>query len=169
MIEARELTKRYGDTTAVHSLSFTITPGTVTGFPGPNGAGTSTTMRMIMGLARPTSGTVTVNSKPYRHHRAPLRGVGALPETSAVHPAAAAMLLGMFVTQSLRPLAAVASGADLEVLRELIEAGTITPPVDRSYTLAETPEAIRYFVEEHARGKITVTVTSQNNTKEQHQ
>ena len=81
----------------------------------------------------------------------------------------AAMLLGMFVTQNLRPLAAVASGADLEVLRELIEAGTITPPVDRSYPLAETPEAIRYFVEEHAGGKITITVTSQNNTKEQHQ
>src|SRR4051794_27286222 len=60
MIEARELTKRYGDTTAVHSLSFTIAPGTVTGFLGPNGAGKSTTMRMIMGLDRPTWGTVTV-------------------------------------------------------------------------------------------------------------
>ena len=66
MIEARELTKRYGDNTAVHSLSFTIAPGTVTGFLGPNGAGKSTTMRMIMGLDRPTSGTVTVNGKPYR-------------------------------------------------------------------------------------------------------
>src|SRR6188472_3627070 len=70
MIEARELTKCYGDTTAVHSLSFTIAPGTVTGFLGPNGAGKSTTMRMIMGLDRPTSGTVTVNSKPNRQHRA---------------------------------------------------------------------------------------------------
>ncbi len=78
MIQARELTKRYGDTTAVHSLSFTIAPGTVTGFLGPNGAGKSTTMRMIMGLDRPTSGTVTVNGKPYRQHRAPLREVGAL-------------------------------------------------------------------------------------------
>ena len=77
MIEAHELTKRYGDTTAVHSLSFTIAPGTVTGFLGPNGAGKSTTMRMIMGLDRPTSGTVTVNGKPYRQHRAPLREVGA--------------------------------------------------------------------------------------------
>ena len=86
MIEARELTKRYGDTTAVHSLSFTIAPGTVTGFLGPNGAGKSTTMRMIMGLDRPTSGTVTVNGKPYRQHRAPLREVGALLEASAVHP-----------------------------------------------------------------------------------
>ena len=86
MIEARELTKRYGDTTAVHSLSFTIAPGTVTGFLGPNGAGKSTTMRMIMGLDRPTSGTVTVNGKPYRQHRAPLREVGALLAASAVHP-----------------------------------------------------------------------------------
>ena len=86
MIEARELTKRYGDTTAVHSLSFTIAPGTVTGFLGPNGAGKSTTMRMIMGLDRPTSGTVTVNGKPYRQHRAPLREVGALLDAKAVHP-----------------------------------------------------------------------------------
>ena len=79
----------------------------------------------------------------------------------------AAMLLGMFVTQRLRPLTAVASGPDLEVLRELIEAGTITPPVDRSYPLAETAEAIRYFVEGHPRGKITITVTRQNSTQEQ--
>ena len=83
MIEAHELTKRYGDTTAVHSLSFTVAPGTVTGFLGPNGAGKSTTMRMIMGLDRPTSGTVTVNGKPYRQHRAPLREVGALLEAWA--------------------------------------------------------------------------------------
>jgi ABC-2 type transport system ATP-binding protein len=70
----------------VHSLSVTIATGTVTGFLGPNGAGKSTTMRMIMGLDRPTSGTVTVNGKPYRRHRAPLREVGALLEASAVHP-----------------------------------------------------------------------------------
>ena len=87
MIEAHELTKRYGDTTAVHSLSFTIAPGTVTGFLGPNGAGKSTTMRMIMGLVRPTSGTVTVNGKPYRQHRAPLREVGALCVDTALAPA----------------------------------------------------------------------------------
>jgi ABC-2 type transport system ATP-binding protein len=64
VIEARELTKRYGGTTAVDSLSSTIAPGTVTGFLGLNGVGKSTTMRMIMGLDRPTSGTV--NGKPYR-------------------------------------------------------------------------------------------------------
>jgi ABC-2 type transport system ATP-binding protein len=89
MIEARELTKRYGDTTAVHSLSFTIAPGTVTGFLGPNGAGKSTTMRLIMGLDPPTSGTVTVNGKPYRQHRSPLRKVGALLEAAPCTPAAA--------------------------------------------------------------------------------
>ena len=105
MIEAHELTKRYGDTTAVHSLSFTIAPGTVTGFLGPNGAGKSTTMRMIMGLDRPTSGTVTVNGKPYRQHRAPLREVGALLEASAVHPGRSARshLRSMAATHNIRP------------------------------------------------------------------
>src|SRR5689334_22952777 len=99
MIEAHELTKRYGDTIAVHSLSFTIAPGTVTGFLGPNGVGKSTTMRMIMGLDRPTSGTVTVNGKPYRQHRSPLREVGGLLEASAVHP-------GRSVRSHLRTMAA---------------------------------------------------------------
>jgi ABC-2 type transport system ATP-binding protein len=70
----------------VHTLSFTIAPGTVTGFLGPNGAGKSTTMRLIMGLDRPTSGTVTVNGKPYGQHRSPLREVGALLDAKAVHP-----------------------------------------------------------------------------------
>jgi ABC-type multidrug transport system ATPase subunit len=106
MIEAHELTKRYGDTTAVHSLSFTIAPGTVTGFLGPNGAGKSTTMRMIMGLDRPTSGTVTVNGKPYRQHRAPLREVGALLEASAVHPGRSARshLRSMAATHNIKGL-----------------------------------------------------------------
>ena len=84
MIEAHELTKRYGSTTAVDGISFTIAPGSVTGFLGPNGAGKSTTMRMIMGLDRPTSGTVTVNGKPYAKHRAPLAEVGALLDAKAV-------------------------------------------------------------------------------------
>ncbi len=86
MIEATDLTKRYGDKTAVDSISFTIHPGTVTGFLGPNGAGKSTTMRMIMGLDQPTSGRVTVNGKPYAEHATPLREVGALLEAKAVHP-----------------------------------------------------------------------------------
>jgi len=86
MIEAHSLTKRYGDKTAVDDITFTIPPGSVTGFLGPNGAGKSTTMRMIMGLDRPTHGSVTVNGKPYAKHRSPLSEVGALLDAKAVHP-----------------------------------------------------------------------------------
>ncbi|HKN51425.1 MAG TPA: ABC transporter ATP-binding protein [Amycolatopsis sp.] len=85
MIEARALSKRYGDKTAVDGVTFTVKPGMVTGFLGPNGAGKSTTIRMIMGLDAPTSGSVTVNGKPYERHPAPLREVGALLEAKAVH------------------------------------------------------------------------------------
>jgi ABC-2 type transport system ATP-binding protein len=85
MIEADDLTKRYGDTTAVDGVSFVVRPGRVTGFLGPNGAGKSTTMRMIVGLDRPTHGTVTVGGKPYAAHRAPLREVGVLLDAKAVH------------------------------------------------------------------------------------
>ncbi len=85
MIEARQLTKAYGDKLAVDDLSFTVRPGVVTGFLGPNGAGKSTTMRMILGLDAPTSGSVVVNGKPYAEHRAPLGEVGALLEARAVH------------------------------------------------------------------------------------
>jgi len=85
MIEARNLTKRCGDKTAVDDLTFTVRPGIVTGFLGPNGAGKSTTMRMILGLDAPTSGTVTVAGKPYREHAKPLQTVGALLEARAVH------------------------------------------------------------------------------------
>ena len=66
MIQARHLTKRYGNKVAVNDISFDVHPGKVTGFLGPNGAGKSTTMRMIMGLDRPTSGAVRVNGRPYR-------------------------------------------------------------------------------------------------------
>jgi len=86
MIEARGLTKHYGSKKAVDGISFTVRPGTVTGFLGPNGAGKSTTMRMIMGLDRPSAGTVTVNGKPYAQHRSPLTEVGALLEAKAIHP-----------------------------------------------------------------------------------
>jgi ABC-2 type transport system ATP-binding protein len=85
MIEVQELTKRYGAKTAVDGLSFTVRPGIVTGFLGPNGAGKSTTMRMILGLDRPTSGSVTINGRPYARLEAPLHEVGALLEARAVH------------------------------------------------------------------------------------
>src|ERR1700759_3053849 len=97
MIEARSLTKRYGDKLAVDSLQFTVKPGIVTGFLGPNGAGKSTTMRMIMGLDRPTTGHALVNGKPLAAHRAPLHEVGALLEAKGVHPGRSARdhLLGL--------------------------------------------------------------------------
>jgi len=86
MIEARRLTKRYGDKVAVDDLTFNVRPGTVTGFLGPNGAGKSTTMRMIMGLDVPTGGDVTVNGRHYRDLPWPLHEVGALLEAKAIHP-----------------------------------------------------------------------------------
>ena len=85
MIEVRGLTKRYGEKTAVDELTFSVRPGVVTGFLGPNGAGKSTTMRMVLGLDRPTAGTATVNGRPYVDQPAPLREVGALLEARAVH------------------------------------------------------------------------------------
>ncbi|OXM54217.1 ABC transporter ATP-binding protein [Amycolatopsis alba] len=85
MITARDLTKKYGSTTAVRSLSFDIKPGVVTGFLGPNGAGKSTTMRMILGLDAPSGGSVTVGGKAYRDLPAPMREVGALLDAKAVH------------------------------------------------------------------------------------
>ncbi|MFJ2264006.1 ABC transporter ATP-binding protein [Streptomyces sp. NPDC087844] len=86
MIEAQELTKKYGDKTVVDRLSFSVKPGEVTGFLGPNGAGKSTTMRMIVGLDSPTGGSVTVNGKAYAKHSAPLHEVGSLLEAKSVHP-----------------------------------------------------------------------------------
>jgi ABC-2 type transport system ATP-binding protein len=85
MIEAVGLTKRFGDRLAVDQLSFAVRPGQVTGFLGPNGAGKSTTMRMILGLDRPTAGTVTVNGQPFTHLRHPMREVGALLDAKAIH------------------------------------------------------------------------------------
>ncbi|MCB5294140.1 ABC transporter ATP-binding protein [Arthrobacter sp. SO3] len=103
MIEARGLTKVYGDKTAVAGVNFTVEAGRVTGFLGPNGAGKSTTMRMIMGLDRPTSGTVTVNGTPFAQHAAPLRDVGALLDAKAVHTSRSAYnhLLAMAATHSI--------------------------------------------------------------------
>ncbi|GGR99807.1 ABC transporter ATP-binding protein [Streptomyces eurythermus] len=85
MIEAVGLTKRYGDKTAVYNLSFQVRPGAVTGFLGPNGSGKSTTMRMILGLDNPTSGSVTIGGYPYRKLPNAPRQVGALLDAKAVH------------------------------------------------------------------------------------
>jgi len=85
MIEAVNLTKRYGERTAVDGVSFTVRPGIVTGFLGPNGAGKSTTMRMIVGLDTPTQGHVTVDGKPFATMANPMREVGALLDAKAIH------------------------------------------------------------------------------------
>ncbi|MGY1752899.1 ABC transporter ATP-binding protein [Blastococcus sp. SYSU D01042] len=86
MIEVRGLTKRYGATVAVDGLDFDVAPGTVTGFLGPNGAGKSTTMRMILGLDRPTAGHALVHGRPFPGYAEPLREVGALLDPGALHP-----------------------------------------------------------------------------------
>ncbi|NEN06581.1 ATP-binding cassette domain-containing protein [Diaminobutyricibacter tongyongensis] len=103
MIQLERLTKTYGAKTAVNDISATVQPGKVTGFLGPNGAGKSTTMRMIVGLDRPTSGSAIVNGKRYADHRAPLHEVGALLDAKAVHTGRTAYnhLLAMAATHGI--------------------------------------------------------------------
>jgi ABC-2 type transport system ATP-binding protein len=103
VIEATGLTKRYGSKTAVDDLSFAVRPGVVTGFLGPNGAGKSTTMRLLLGLDRPTSGGSQINGKRYVDLPAPLREVGALLEARAVHTGRSARnhLLAMAATHAI--------------------------------------------------------------------
>ncbi|MFB8270622.1 ATP-binding cassette domain-containing protein [Streptomyces sp. NPDC055955] len=84
-IDVQELTKEYGTTRAVDRLTFRVGPGRVTGFLGPNGAGKSTTMRLVLGLDRPTSGTATLGGRPYTTLGEPLREVGALLDAQAAH------------------------------------------------------------------------------------
>jgi len=100
MIEARDLTKRYGDKLAVDHLSFTVEPGTVTGFLRPNGAGKSTTMRLVLGLDQPNAGTATINGRRYRDLPQPLRTVGALLEARSVHTGRSAYNHLLFLAQT---------------------------------------------------------------------
>ena len=103
MIVAENLTKRFGHKAAVSDASFTVQSGKVTGFLGPNGAGKSTTMRMIVGLDKPTSGTVTVDGRPYSSLRSPLTEVGVLLDAKAVHTGRSARnhLLAMAATHGI--------------------------------------------------------------------
>lgn len=86
MIEVTNLTKRFGDNTAVDDVSFTVQPGHVTGFLGPNGAGKTTTLRAIAGLDRPTAGSTRVNGKPLTDYDAPLRELGVLLDAGYLQP-----------------------------------------------------------------------------------
>ena len=103
LVEVSNLSKRFGDKVAVNGLSFTVEPGHVTGFLGPNGAGKSTTMRLILGLDRPSSGTATIGGLPYARLARPLTVVGALLEARALHPGRSARnhLLYLAQTQGL--------------------------------------------------------------------
>jgi ABC-2 type transport system ATP-binding protein len=120
VIEAQDLTKRYGDKVAVDHLTFRVEPGRVTGFLGPNGAGKSTTMRLVLGLDRPAAGRATINGRPYTQLAQPLRTVGALLEARSMHPGRSARnhLLFLAQTQGL-PSRRVDEVLDLVGLREV--------------------------------------------------
>ena len=122
LIEARELTKRFGDKVAVDRLSFTVEPGKVTGFLGPNGAGKSTTMRLITGLDRPDGGTATIGGLAYAQLTKPLTRVGAVLEARGLHPGRSARnhLLYLAQTQGI-PASRVAAVLDLVGLREVAD------------------------------------------------
>ncbi len=102
LIEARNLSKSYGDKLVVDDLSFTVRPGVVTGFLGPNGAGKSTTMRLIVGLDRPSGGEATIGGKRYADLPRPLRSVGVLLDGSATHPGRSAFNHLLYLAQSQR-------------------------------------------------------------------
>jgi ABC-2 type transport system ATP-binding protein len=120
VIEVRDLSKSYGDKRAVDHLSFIVEPGKVTGFLGPHGAGKSTTMRLILGLDRPSGGTATIDGRAYRDLARPLRVVGALLEARAVHSGRSAYnhLLVLAQTQNL-PRRRVDEVIELIGLREV--------------------------------------------------
>jgi ABC-2 type transport system ATP-binding protein len=123
VIEARGLTKRYGDKLAVDDLTFGVSPGMVTGFLGPNGAGKSTTMRMMVGLDRPSGGSVLVNGRAPHSHAAPLHEVGALLEARAVHP-------GRSARNHLRALA-LTSGIGRSRVDQVLELVGLTEVADK--------------------------------------
>ena len=105
VIELRGLTKRYRSRVAVDALTVTVQPGRVTGFLGPNGSGKTTTMRCILGVTRPTSGTARVLGRSYRDLARPMRRVGALIDPRARHPGrtAHAHLLALAQSNALPP------------------------------------------------------------------
>src|SRR5579859_5364120 len=85
-VSVRGLSKRYGEVAAVDGLTFSLEPGTVTGFLGPNGAGKTTTLRLLLGLAEPTAGEALVFGRRYRELERPIRRVGAVLESTDFHP-----------------------------------------------------------------------------------
>lgn len=117
------LTKKYGDIVAVDDLSFSIAAGTVTGFLGPNGAGKTTTLRLLLGLAEPSAGEALVFGRGFRELDDPARRVGAVLESSDLHP-------GRSGRDHLRALALAAQipGSRVDEVLELVE---LTPAAER--------------------------------------
>jgi len=130
VIEVRDLSKKFGSTVAVDHLSFSVRPGVVTGFLGPNGSGKSTTMRMILGLDRPSSGVTTVNGRPYGRIHRPLREVGALLDAKAMHGGRSAYNHLLCVAQSN----GISRRRVVECL-ELVGLNTVARKRARSYSL----------------------------------
>ena len=123
MITARGLTKHYGDKVALDDVSFDIAPGRVTGFLGPNGAGKSTSMRLMVGLDRPTAGEVTIAGRPFAEHRSPLAVAGVLLDAKGVHP-------GRTARSHLRALAAT-HGIGPRRVDQVLELTGLTQVADR--------------------------------------
>ena len=130
MIELAGLTKRYGARVAVDDLTVTIEPGRVTGFLGPNGSGKTTTMRCVLGLARPSSGTATVLGRPYRELAEPMRRVGALIDPRARHPGRTAYRHLLALAQSNR-----LPRARVDEVIELVGLGSVADDRVRGFSL----------------------------------
>jgi ABC-2 type transport system ATP-binding protein len=130
VIECRSLVKRYGDVVAVDGINFTLERGTVTGFLGPNGAGKTTTLRLLLGLAEPTSGEALVFGSRYRELEQPLRRVGAVLESGDYHPSRSGR-------DHLRMLALAGEipPARVEEVLELVELGRAAKRRVRTYSL----------------------------------
>ncbi len=123
VVDVRNLTKRYGQVTAVNNLSFTVAPGRVTGFLGPNGSGKSTTLRAVLGLVAPSSGSATVFGRPFRRLDNPTRVVGAALEATAFHP-------GRTARQQLS-IFALAGGLPRSRVNEVLEQVGLADAADR--------------------------------------
>jgi ABC-2 type transport system ATP-binding protein len=130
VVTARSLTKRYGELIAVEKLTFTLRPGTVTGFLGPNGAGKTTTLRLLLGLAEPTAGEALVFGRRYRELDEPARLVGAVLESSDLHP-------GRSARNHLRALglAAELPWSRVEEVLELVELDSVADRQVKTYSL----------------------------------
>jgi ABC-2 type transport system ATP-binding protein len=122
-LSATNLTKHYGEVVAVDDLTFALEPGTITGFLGPNGAGKTTTLRLLLGLAEPTSGTALVFGRPYREIADPIRRVGAVLESGDFDP-------GRSGRNHLRTLA-LAGGIEFERVKEVLALVELTAAADR--------------------------------------